>query len=200
MWEVSAGKRRVVVAEDEALIRLDLVEMLIDEGFDVVGEAGDGETAVRLARELRPDLILLDVKMPVLDGIAAAEQIGRDLIAPIVLLTAFSQQDLVQRAAAAGVQGYVVKPFTVADLRPAIEVAMARHAELVSLRSGVADVEGRLAARKVVERAKGVLQRKYSFDEESAFAWLQRTAMDRRIPMSEVARAVLEAEPQEPAN
>jgi response regulator NasT len=182
---------RVVVAEDEALIRLDLVEMLTEAGYKVVGQAGDGESAVRLVRELRPDLVLMDVKMPVLDGISAAESLAAEGIAPIVLLTAFSQADLVERAMAAGVQGYVVKPFSMADLRPAMEIARARFAELAGLRGDVADLADRLEARKVVDRAKAVLQERFAWDEQTAFAWLQRAAMDGRVPMSQVARDVL---------
>lgn len=183
---------RVVVVEDEALIRLDLVEMLAEDGYEVVGQAGDGETGVRLIRELRPDVVLMDVKMPVLDGVSAAELLADEHIAPIVLLTAFSQQDLVERALAAGVQGYVVKPFSRADLRPAIEVARARFAQMRLLRAGVADLEGRLEGRKVIERAKTRLQTRFGWDEQTAFAWLQRAAMDARVPMTEVARGVLE--------
>jgi two-component system, response regulator PdtaR len=182
---------RVVVVEDESLIRLDLVEMLTEDGYQVVGQAGDGESGVRLVRELRPDVVLMDVKMPVLDGISAAEALAADNIAPIVLLTAFSQSDLVERALAAGVQGYVVKPFTLAELRPAIEIARARFAEVHELRSGVADLEQRLEARKVIERAKAALQAQFEWDEQTAFAWLQRAAMDARIPMVDVARKVL---------
>jgi response regulator NasT len=183
---------RVVVVEDESLIRLDLVEMLTEAGYDVVGQAGDGESGVRLVRELRPDVVLMDVKMPVLDGVSAAEALAADDIAPIVLLTAFSQSDLVERALAAGVQGYVVKPFSMADLRPAIEVARARFAEVNELRSGVADLEGRLEARKLIERARSALQSQFGWDEPTAFAWMQRAAMDARIPMADVARRVLE--------
>lgn len=182
---------RVVVVEDETLIRLDIVEMLAEGGYDVVGQAGDGEQGVRLVRALRPDLVLMDVKMPVLDGISAAEQLSAESIAPIVLLTAFSQPDIVERALAAGVQGFVVKPFSRGDLLPAIEIARARFAEVAGLRTGVADLEDRLAARKVVERAKSILQGRFGWDEPTAFAWLQRTAMDRRVPMVDVARTVL---------
>ena len=183
---------RVVVVEDEALIRLDLVEMLTDSGYEVVGQAGDGETALRVVREARPDVVLMDVKMPVLDGITAAEALMDDAIAPIVLLTAFSQGDLVERALEAGVQGYVVKPFTMAELMPAIEIARARFAEVAGLRSGVADLSERLETRKLVDRAKSALQVQFGWDEPTAFAWLQRSAMDARVPMSQVARRVLD--------
>lgn len=182
---------RVVVVEDESLIRLDLVEMLTEAGYDVVGQAGDGETGVHMVRELRPDIVLMDVKMPVLDGVSAAETLAADNVAPIVLLTAFSQSDLVQRAMAAGVQGYVVKPFTLAELRPAMEIARARFAEVHALRTGVADLEERLESRKVIERARSTLQAQFGWDEQTAFAWLQRAAMDARTPMVDVARKVL---------
>lgn len=185
------ARRRVVVAEDEALIRLDLVEMLTEEGFEVVGQADDGESAVRLVVETRPDLVLMDVRMPVLDGISAAEAITSRRLAPVVLLTAFSEQDLVARAMAAGVQGYVVKPFTAAELLPAIEIALARHAEVDTLRAGVAELSAQLATRKLIERAKGLLMSQLGLDEAGAFGWMQRTAMDRRMSMSEVARAVI---------
>ncbi len=183
--------RRVVVAEDEALIRLDLVEMLTEEGYDVVGQAGDGEEAVRLTQELRPDLVVLDVKMPVLDGLSAAEQIGRAGIAPCVMLTAFSQAELVERARDAGAMAYVVKPFTRADLVPAIEIAVSRYAQIAALEAEVADLGERFETRKHVDRAKGVLMKKLGLSEPEAFRWIQKTSMDRRLSMREVSDAVV---------
>jgi len=191
----SGPGRRVVVAEDEALIRLDVVEMLREAGFDVVGEAGDGEEAVRLAHEHRPDLVVLDVKMPELDGISAAERIVEARIAPVVLLTAFSQRELVERARDAGAMAYVVKPFTSADLLPAVEVALARHAQITTLESEVADLAERFETRKAVDRAKGLLQQRLGLDEPEAFRWIQKTSMDRRLSMREVADAVIEGLP-----
>lgn len=185
-------QRRVLVAEDEALIRLDLVEMLREEGYQVVGEAADGEDAVRLATELKPDLVILDVKMPKMDGIEAAAHIARDRIAPVVILTAFSQRDLVERARDAGAMAYLVKPFAKKDLVPAIELAMSRFSELQALEKEVADLAERLEARKVVERAKGLLMTKQGMTEPEAFRWIQRTAMDRRATMKAVAQAVLD--------
>ena len=183
--------RRVVVAEDEALIRLDVVEMLRDGGFEVVGEAGDGEHAVRLAEEHRPDLVVMDVKMPVLDGISAAERIVRARIAPVVLLTAFSQRELVERARDAGAMAYVVKPFTASDLLPALEIAVSRHQEIVALEAEVADLTDRFETRKLVDRAKGLLQTKFGMSEPDAFRWIQKTSMDKRLTMREVATAVV---------
>lgn len=183
--------RRVVVAEDEALIRLDLVEMLREEGFDVVGEAGDGQRAVELARELTPDLVVLDVKMPVLDGLSAAEQIGNEQLAACVMLTAFSQAELVERAREAGAMAYVVKPFTKADLLPAIEIALSRYAQLRALEAEVADLQERFETRKRTDRAKGVLMTKLGLSEPEAFRWIQKTSMDRRMSMREVADAVV---------
>jgi response regulator NasT len=181
----------VLIAEDEALIRLDLSEMLQEEGYDVVGEAGDGETAVRLAEELRPDLVILDVKMPVMDGIAAAERIAGARIAPVVILTAFSQRDLVERARAAGAMAYLVKPFQKKDLLPTIEMAASRFSEIVALETEVSDLTERLETRKAVERAKGILMQQ-GMSEPEAFRWIQRTAMDRRTSMRSIANAVLE--------
>jgi response regulator NasT len=181
-----------VIAEDEALIRMDLAEMLAEEGYDVVGEAGDGERAVELVESVRPDLVILDVKMPKLDGIAAAERIARQRIAPVVMLTAFSQRDLVERARDAGAMAYLVKPFVQADLVPAIEMARSRFAELAALEAEVLDLTDRLDTRKAVDRAKGVLQEELSLTEPEAFRWIQKTAMDLRLSMRQVAEGVVE--------
>jgi two-component system, response regulator PdtaR len=184
-------RRRVVVAEDEAIIRLDIVEILREAGYDVVGEAGDGESAVRLVEELQPDLVVMDVKMPVLDGISAAERIGRARLAPVVLLTAFSQRELVDRARDAGAMAYVVKPFTSADLLPAVEIAVSRFQEITELEEEVSDLTERFETRKRVERAKGLLMTRMGLSEPEAFRWIQKTSMDRRLTMREVADAVL---------
>lgn len=183
--------RTVVIAEDETLIRMDLAEMLVEEGYDVVGQAGDGQKAIELAEELRPDLVILDVKMPVLDGIAAAEAIAGQRIAPVVMLTAFSQRDLVERAREAGAMSYLVKPFSQTDLVPAIEMAVSRFAEIAQLESEVADLTERLETRKAVDRAKGILQEQLSLTEPEAFRWIQKTAMDLRMSMREVAEGVV---------
>ncbi|MEP7055380.1 MAG: response regulator [Actinomycetota bacterium] len=183
--------RRVLIAEDEALIRLDLKEMLEEEGYQVVGEAGDGAQAVALAAELKPDLIILDVKMPILDGIAAAEQIARMRIAPVVILTAFSQRDLVEKAREAGAMAYLVKPFQKKDLLPTIEMALSRYTELIGLEAEVDDLQARLEARKLVERAKGVLMSEHAMSEPEAFRWIQRTSMNKRLTMRALAEAVL---------
>jgi AmiR/NasT family two-component response regulator len=188
----TSTRRRVVVAEDEAIIRLDVVEILGEAGFDVVGEAADGEAAVRLAEETRPDLVVMDVKMPVLDGISAAERIGRAGIAPVVLLTAFSQRELVDRARDAGAMAYVVKPFTADDLLPAVEIALSRHTQIRALESEVADLTERFETRKRVDRAKGLLMEKMGLSEPEAFRWIQKASMDRRLTMREVADAVVE--------
>ncbi|MGI8311494.1 ANTAR domain-containing response regulator [Saccharopolyspora hattusasensis] len=190
--EAKPVERRVLVAEDEALIRLDLVEMLREEGYQVVGEAEDGQEAVRLAEELRPDLVILDVKMPKMDGIEAASNIAGERIAPVVILTAFSQRDLVERARDAGAMAYLVKPFAKRDLVPAIELAVSRFTEVQALEAEVADLTERLEARKTIERAKGLLMNKHNLSEPESFRWLQRTAMDRRTTMKAVAQAVLE--------
>jgi two-component system, response regulator PdtaR len=206
---VSKPPFRVVVAEDEALIRLDLKEMLEEEGYEVVGEAGDGETAVKLAVSQRPDLVILDVKMPVLDGLSAAEQIAAERIAPVVILTAFSQRDLVERARDAGAMAYLVKPFTKADLVPAIAMAVSRFQEVRALEAEVSNLRDRLEVRKLLDRAKGLLQAEHGLTEAEAFRWIQKTSMDRRISMRDVAQAVLDramagpddsTDPKAPAN
>lgn len=193
LTEVQAGaaRKRVLIAEDEALIRLDLAEMLGEEGYDVVGEAGDGETAVRLAEELKPDLCILDIKMPIMDGLAAAEKIAGARIAPVIILTAFSQRDLVERARAAGAMAYLVKPFQQSDLVPAIEIALSRFAEMAVLEAEVAGLTDRLETRKAVERAKGALMTQYGMTEPQSFKWIQRTAMDHRLTMREVAERII---------
>lgn len=188
---VTETTRRVVIAEDEALIRLDLKEMLEEDGYQVVGEAGDGETAVRLTAEHLPDLVILDVKMPILDGISAAERIAADRVAPVVILTAFSQRELVERAREAGAMAYLVKPFTKADLVPAIEMAVSRFQEIKSLESEVSTLEERLETRKAVDRAKGLLQAARGWNEPEAFRFIQKTSMDRRMSMRAVAEAVI---------
>jgi len=190
------GLLRIVVAEDEALIRLDLAEMLGESGYDVVGQASDGEQAVDLTREHRPDLVIMDVKMPVLDGISAAEIIGKEQIAPVVMLTAFSQKELVERARDAGVMAYIVKPFTQADLGPAIDIARSRWTQMRALESEIADLGERLETRKAVDRAKGVLMGQLKLSEADAFRWIQKTAMDRRLGMREVAEAVIAGLPK----
>jgi response regulator NasT len=182
---------RVVIAEDEALIRLDLGEMLRDEGFEVVGEAADGEQAVALAGELRPDLVICDIKMPKMDGIAAAAQITGNRIAPVVMLTAFSQRDLIERARDAGAMAYLVKPFEKRDLLPAIEMAVSRFAEITALENEVSGLRERLEARKLIERAKGALMTAHAMTEPQAFRWIQRAAMDNRTSMRAVAELVL---------
>jgi response regulator NasT len=179
------------VAEDEALIRLDLAEMLGEAGYDVVGQASNGQQAVEMAEQLHPDLVIMDVKMPVLDGISAAERIGKARLCPVVMLTAFSQTELVERARDAGVMAYIVKPFTAADVTPAIDIALSRWGELKALEREVADLGERLETRKAVERAKGVLMKKLKITEAEAFRWIQKTAMDRRLGMREVAEAVI---------
>jgi response regulator NasT len=185
------AQRRVVVAEDESLIRMDIVETLRDKGFDVVGEAGDGNKAVELAFALKPDLMVMDIKMPDLDGLSAAEKIA-ELKIPVVLLTAFSQQELVTRAAEVGAMAFLVKPFSPQDLLPAIEIALSRHSQLVALESEIQDLGERLETRKLVERAKAVLSEKMKLTEPEAFRWIQKASMDRRLSMADVSRTVLE--------
>ena len=183
------GARRILVAEDETLIRMDLVEMLTGAGYSVVAEAKNGEEAISLAREHKPDLAILDVKMPILDGISAAQEIIS--IAPVLMLTAFSQKELVDRARDAGVMAYVVKPFSINDLVPAMEIAMSRHTQMVSLADEVAELHERLEVRKLIDRAKGILMAALNLTEPEAFSWIQKAAMDRRLSMKEVALAVI---------
>ncbi len=180
---------RIVVAEDEALIRMDLVEMLIEAGYDVLAQASDGAEAIELVQEHKPDLAILDVKMPIIDGISAAEEIIS--ICPVLMLTAFSQRELVDRARDAGVMAYVLKPFTINDLVPAIEIAISRHLQMRSLAEEVADLHERLETRKIIDRAKGILMAALNLTEPQAFSWIQKAAMDRRLTMKEVAEAVI---------
>ena len=180
---------RIVVAEDEALIRMDLVEMLSEAGYEVVAQASDGAQAIELVKEHRPDLAILDVKMPILDGISAAEEIIATC--PVLMLTAFSQRELVDRARDAGVMAYVLKPFTINDLVPAIEIAISRHLQMKSLAAEVADLHDRLETRKIIDRAKGILMAALNLTEPQAFSWIQKAAMDRRLTMKEVAQAVI---------
>jgi response regulator NasT len=187
-----AEKLRILVAEDETIIRLDLVEMLTESGYEVVAQAENGAVAVELAKRHKPDLAILDVKMPEMDGITAAEQIIS--IAPVLMLTAFSQRDLIERARDAGVMAYVVKPFSINDLLPAIEIAISRHRQMKSLESEVADLYDRLETRKIIDRAKGILMKAMNLSEPESFNWIQKTAMDRRISMKQVAQAVISPE------
>jgi response regulator NasT len=180
---------RIVVAEDEALIRMDLVEMLVEAGYDVLAQASDGAQAIELVKEYKPDLAILDVKMPILDGISAAEEIIS--LCPVLMLTAFSQRELVDRARDAGVMAYVLKPFTINDLVPAIEIAISRHTQMRSLADEVADLHQRLETRKTIDRAKGILMAALNLTEPQAFSWIQKAAMDRRLTMREVAEAVI---------
>ncbi len=189
MTSSTAAPYRILVAEDETLIRMDLVEMLREAGYDVVGAASDGREAIELAESLQPDLAILDVKMPILDGISAAEKIIE--VSPVLMLTAFSQKDLVERARDAGAMAYVVKPFTINDLVPAIEISISRHRQMKSLETEVADLHERLETRKVIDRAKGILMKALNLSEPEAFSWIQRAAMDRRITMKEVSEAVI---------
>ena len=191
--ELTRTARRVLVAEDDALIRLDLVECLSEEGYAVVGEAGDGEEAVELAERLHPDIVIMDVKMPKMDGIDAASIIAERRIAPVVILTAFSQRELVERARDAGAMAYLVKPFGRRDLVPAVELAVSRFRELTALETEVAGLAERLETRKAVERAKGLLMARHGLTEPEAFRWIQRNAMDRRTTMKAVAQAVIDS-------
>jgi response regulator NasT len=188
---VTSEPIRVLIAEDEALIRLDLKEMLEEEGYSVVAEVGDGQQAVDRAKELSPDLVILDIQMPVLDGLSAAEQIAGERIAPVIVLTAFSQRELVERARDAGAMAYLVKPFSKNDLVPAIEVARARFAEMTALDGEVRTLEERLETRKVIEKAKGRLMADQGMSESEAFRWIQRTAMNQRTSMKVVAESIL---------
>ena len=188
------GKYRVLVAEDEALIRLDLVEMLTEAGYDVIGEVSDGESAITLARDFRPDVVILDIKMPVMDGITAAETIVKERLSAVLVLTAFSQHDLVVRAKEAGAMAYLLKPFTIGDLIPAIEIAVGRHQEMLALENEVDNLGQRLETRKAVERAKGILMATMGVNESDAFRWIQKASMDRRLSMRAVADAVISKE------
>ncbi|WP_291523754.1 response regulator [Branchiibius sp. NY16-3462-2] len=191
MSTVDTALPRILVAEDEAIIRLDLTEMLTESGYDVLEAVGDGRAAVERATALQPDLVVMDVKMPVLDGISAAEQLGSAGVAPVVMLTAFSDKDLVERASDAGVMAYVLKPFTIDDLRPAITIALHRWSERKALETEIADLAERLETRKRLDRAKGILMTRLGLDEPGAFRWIQKTAMDRRLGMRDVADAVI---------
>lgn len=198
----STNQRRVVVAEDEALIRMDIVETLRENGFDVVAEAGDGIEAVALVKEHKPDLLVMDIKMPNLDGLGAAEQLANEKVA-IVLLTAFSQRELVERANEAGAMAYVVKPFTPNDLIPAVEIALSRHSQFLALEHEISDLNERFETRKLVDRAKGLLNEKMNLTEPEAFRWIQKASMDRRLTMQEVAATVIEqlgAKPVSPSS
>jgi len=188
--DIKSGSHRILIAEDETLIRMDLVEMLSESGYEVVGQASNGQEAIDLAKELKPDLAILDVKMPILDGISAATQIIE--FSPVLMLTAFSQKDLIERASEAGAMAYVVKPFTINDLIPAIEISISRHRQMKSLALEVSDLHERLESRKLIDRAKGILMKALNLSEPEAFSWIQRAAMDRRISMKEVAKAVID--------
>ena len=188
---MSAARQTVLVAEDETIIRMDLREMLEEEGYDVV-EAADGEQAVRLAREVRPSLAILDIKMPVKDGLVAAQEISEEGIAPVLILTAYSQRELVEQAAVAGAMGYLVKPFQKHDLLPAIEIAKGRYQQLAALADEVGDLTDRLESRKAIDRAKGALMDRYKMTEADAFRFIQKTAMERRLPMRDVADQIID--------
>jgi AmiR/NasT family two-component response regulator len=188
---VTGSRPRLLIAEDEAIIRLDLKEMLEEEGYVVVGEAADGEAAVRLARENDPDLVIMDVKMPGMDGLTAAEQIVGERLSAVLILTAFSQRDLVQRAAEAGAMGYLVKPFQRSDLMPAIDIALARHAQLSAVRKESGDLAEQLETRKAVDKAKGRLMDGQGMTEAEAFRFIQKRAMDERRSMKDVAQELL---------
>jgi len=191
---VSTERTRVVVAEDEAIIRLDLKELLEEEGFDVVGETGRGDEAVELVRDLRPDLVILDIKMPGLDGLSAAREIAGDRLAAVLMITAFSQRELVEQARDAGALAYLVKPFQKSDLVPALELAYARHRELQALGSEVRSLEERLESRKLIDRAKGRLMDTNGLTESEAFSFIQKRAMNDRVRMRDVAQLVIDGE------
>ena len=193
----AAKKRTVIVAEDESLIRMDIVETLREHGFDVIAEAADGAEAVKLVNQHHPDLLVMDIKMPNMDGITAAEKLI-DTKTPIVLLTAFSQKELVDRASEAGAMAYVVKPFTPNDLLPAIEIALSRHTQLLALEAEIADLNERFETRKLVDRAKGLLNEKMNLSEPEAFRWIQKASMDRRLSMQEVALTIIDQLGQSP--
>lgn len=188
----SNAPRRVIVAEDEALIRMDIVEVLRESGFDVVGEASDGEAAIALTREHKPDLVVMDITMPKMDGLSAAEVIGKERLAPVVMLTAFAQPEFVARANEAGAIAYVVKPFTPERLLPQVEIALSRYQEQAQLEAEYADALERLETRKLLDRAKGLLQAKMKLTEPESFRWIQKASMDRRLTMGEVAQAVID--------
>jgi AmiR/NasT family two-component response regulator len=190
MTDSQISAKRILIAEDETLIRMDLAEMLKESGYEVIAEATNGEEAIALASELKPDLAILDVKMPKMDGISAAEVIVKT--SPVLMLTAFSQKELVERALDAGVMAYVVKPFTIDDLIPAIEIATARYQQLVALQAEISDLNERLETRKIIDRAKGLLMQAMKLSEPEAFKWIQRTAMDKRVSMKAVAEAVID--------
>lgn len=189
--EVTPAGHRVLIAEDEALIRLDLAEMLREEGYQVIAESGDGESAIELARDLKPSLVIMDIKMPKVDGISAAAVIVKERIAPVVMLTAFSQRDLIEQARDAGAMAYLVKPFARHELVPAIELSVSRFAEMRALEDEVSSLNERLETRKVIDRAKGLLMTNNGMTEPQAFRWIQRTAMDRRSTMKAIAEAVI---------
>ena len=189
---INSQKIKILVAEDETIIRLDLVEMLTDAGYEVVAQAENGAVAIEMAKKYQPDLAILDVKMPEVDGITAAEQIIS--ISPVLMLTAFSQRELVERARDAGVMAYVVKPFSIGDLVPAIEIAISRHRQMKTLEAEVADLYERLETRKIIDRAKGILMKAMNLSEPESFNWIQKTAMDRRISMKQVAQAIISPE------
>ncbi|RZS58831.1 response regulator receiver and ANTAR domain protein [Microcella putealis] len=190
--QTNTAPRRVVVAEDESLIRMDIVEILRDNGYDVVADVGDGEAAVEVATELRPDVVVMDVRMPKLDGIEAAKRLSENHIAPVVLLTAFSQKELVEQASEAGALAYVVKPFTQNDLLPAIEIALSRYQQILTLEAEIADMAERFETRKLVDRAKGLLNERMGLTEPEAFRWIQKASMDRRTTMQAVAQAIID--------